>query len=274
MVAGMIGFSHSAEAQEWEVHEGHAVRGNRTGHEPLYFKHTDAQNSEEFIDICREDCYEGDGDGANGVCGGFVVNYADMGKAIPKYCVFKLRGSQPYEKSGKDTHLLAKSCHWEEDDDGTDMEAGLETGISEDELQRRIHEAVTEALMGMVAVEDMEIAVDAAVAEARVGMVPQSEVDKVVAKATADMVRKEVLDSEIKRAVTKVTVGMVTQEKLDRDREYWEKQHEEKMSWERDKVRTLAAERDRLYVFIDEQAAKNKKKYDWCIKQRDACYNQ
>ena len=30
MVAGVIGFSHSAEAQEWEVHEGHAVKGNGT----------------------------------------------------------------------------------------------------------------------------------------------------------------------------------------------------------------------------------------------------
>ena len=30
VVAGVIGFSNGTEAQEWEVHEGHAVKGNDT----------------------------------------------------------------------------------------------------------------------------------------------------------------------------------------------------------------------------------------------------
>ena len=49
MVAGVIGFSNDAEAQEWEVHEGHAVKGNGTN-EKLVFSDTDAQDLDEFVE--------------------------------------------------------------------------------------------------------------------------------------------------------------------------------------------------------------------------------
>ena len=56
-------------------------------------------------------CEEGDADGDNGACAGFVVNYTDRNKTTPKHSVFKREGSQPYAKSAKDTYLLgANPC--------------------------------------------------------------------------------------------------------------------------------------------------------------------
>jgi len=159
VVAGVIGFSNGTEAQEWEVHEGHAVKGNDTNEE-LIFNDTDAQDLDEFVDLCREVCTSGEGDGPRGACGGFVVNYTDRSKTAPRVCVFKLAGSQPYARQGKDTHILV------------DAEAGSESEevggeeTSHVEIQALIDNAVAEALEGMVPKIEMEEAIDAAVGEA------------------------------------------------------------------------------------------------------------
>ena len=159
VVAGVIGFSNGIEAQEWEVHEGHAVKGNGTN-EKLIFNDTDAQDLDEFVDLCREVCTSGEGDGPRGACGGFVVNYTDRSKTAPRVCVFKLAGSQPYARQGKDTHILV------------DAEAGSESeevGGEETyhvEIQALIDNAVAEALEGMVPKIELEEAIDVAVGEA------------------------------------------------------------------------------------------------------------
>ena len=94
--------SDAISAQEWEVFEGHAVKSNGTGNKPLRFNATDAQNTEEFVAICRSLCESGEADGGDSACGGFVVNYTNKSKVIPKLCVFKKEGSQPYVKEIKD----------------------------------------------------------------------------------------------------------------------------------------------------------------------------
>ena len=114
--SGLVGFlctlvlsvGTTAFAQNIKFMEGHAVKGNGTGAPRLKFSDTDAANTAEFVDICRSMCEEGDADGPNGICGGFVVNYTNQNKTTPKHCVFKKEGSQPYRKSHKDTYMLAK----------------------------------------------------------------------------------------------------------------------------------------------------------------------
>ena len=86
MVAGVIGFSHSAEGQEWEVYEGYAVVKNGTK-EKLVFSDTDAQDLDEFVDLCREVCTSGEGDGPRGACGGFVVN-SQIGRRRHRGCAY------------------------------------------------------------------------------------------------------------------------------------------------------------------------------------------
>jgi hypothetical protein len=115
-MGGLVGFlcalilsmGDTASAQDLKIFEGHAVKSNGTGAKKLKFKDTDAANTEEFVDICRSKCEEGEADGRNGTCGGFVVNYTDRTKSTPKHCVFKKEGSQPYKKSSKDTYMLSK----------------------------------------------------------------------------------------------------------------------------------------------------------------------
>jgi hypothetical protein len=97
----------SISAQNLDIFEGHAIKSNGTGAGRLKFNDTDAANTEEFVDICRSMCEDGDADGRNGTCGGFVVNYTDRTKSTPKHCVFKKEGSQPYRKSSKDTYMLS-----------------------------------------------------------------------------------------------------------------------------------------------------------------------
>jgi hypothetical protein len=113
-MGGLVGFlcalilsmGDTASAQDLKIFEGHAVKSNGTGAKKLKFKDTDAANTEEFVDICRSMCEDGDADGKNGSCGGFVVNYTNRTKSTPKYCVFKKEGSQPYKKPAKDTYLF------------------------------------------------------------------------------------------------------------------------------------------------------------------------
>ena len=101
----------TVSAQDLKFFEGHAVKSNGTGAKKLKFKDTDATNTEEFVGICRSICEDGDADGKNGSCGGFVVNYTNRSKSTPKHCVFKKEGSQPYKKPAKDTYLLpANPC--------------------------------------------------------------------------------------------------------------------------------------------------------------------
>jgi hypothetical protein len=115
-MGGLVGFlcalilsmGDTASAQDLKIFEGHAVKSNGTGANRLKFKDTDAANTEEFVDICRSMCEDGDADGKNGSCGGFVVNYTNRSKSTPKHCVFKKEGSQPYKKSSKDTYMLSK----------------------------------------------------------------------------------------------------------------------------------------------------------------------
>ena len=115
-VCGLVGFicalilltGDTVSAQDLKFFEGHAVKSNGTGAKKLKFTDTDAANTEEFVDICRSMCEDGDADGKNGSCGGFVVNYTNRTKSTPKYCVFKKEGSQPYRKSSKDTYMLSK----------------------------------------------------------------------------------------------------------------------------------------------------------------------
>ena len=159
VVAGVIGFSNGIEAQEWEVHEGHAVKGNGTN-EKLIFNDTDAQDLDEFVDLCREVCTSGEGDGPRGACGGFVVNYTDRSKTAPRLCVFKLAGSQPYARQGKDTHILVDA------EAGSESEEVGRDETSRVEIQALIDNAVAEALEGMVPKIEMEEAIDAAVGEA------------------------------------------------------------------------------------------------------------
>jgi len=228
MVAGVIGFSNGTEAQEWEVHEGHAVKGNGTN-EKLIFNDTDAQDLDEFVDLCREVCTSGEGDGPRGACGGFVVNYTDRSKTAPRLCVFKLAGSQPYARQGKDTHILV------------DAEAGSESEevggdeTSHVEIQALIDNAVAEALEGMVPKIEMEEAIDAAVGEAtaqleadlqaaqrRHGMVSVADLQAQLAEATEGMYSHAdlqariaehmvgmVSEAEVQAAVAEATQGMV-----------------------------------------------------------------
>ncbi|MBT6623795.1 MAG: hypothetical protein HOB41_28345 [Gemmatimonadetes bacterium] len=115
-MGGLVGFlcalilsmGDTASAQDLKIFEGHAVKSNGTGADRLKFKDTDAANTEEFVEICRSRCEDGDADGKNGSCGGFVVNYTNRSKSTPKHCVFKKEGSQPYKKSSKDTYMLSK----------------------------------------------------------------------------------------------------------------------------------------------------------------------
>ena len=114
-MGGLVGFlcalilsmGDTASAQDLKIFEGHAVKSNGTGADRLKFKDTDAANTEEFVEICRSRCEDGDADGKNGSCGGFVVNYTNRSKSTPKHCVFKKEGSQPYKKSSKDTYMLS-----------------------------------------------------------------------------------------------------------------------------------------------------------------------
>ena len=99
--------SSPALGQSWDSFEGHAVKGNNTGAERLLYKNTEAKNIEEFVGICQDMCASGEGDGKNGPCGGFVVNYANKKKNKPKFCVFKKMGSKPYGRETKDTYLVA-----------------------------------------------------------------------------------------------------------------------------------------------------------------------
>ncbi len=96
----------TVSAQDLDFFEGHAIKKNGTGAKKLKFKDTDAANTEEFVDICRSMCEDGDADGKNGSCGGFVINYTNRTKSTPKFCVFKKEGSQPYKKLAKDTYLI------------------------------------------------------------------------------------------------------------------------------------------------------------------------
>ena len=113
-IGGLVGFlcalilsmGDTASAQDLKIFEGHAVKSNGTGAKKLKFKDTDAANTEEFVDICRSMCEDGDADGKNGSCGGFVVNYTNRSKSTPEHCVFKKEGSQPYKKPAKDTYLF------------------------------------------------------------------------------------------------------------------------------------------------------------------------
>ena len=113
-VCGLVGFicalilltGDTVSAQDLKFFEGHAVKSNGTGAKKLKFTDTDATNTEEFVNICRSICEDGDADGKNGSCGGFVVNYTNRSKSTPKHCVFKKEGSQPYRKSSKDTYLI------------------------------------------------------------------------------------------------------------------------------------------------------------------------
>ena len=114
-MGGLVGFlcalilsmGDTASAQDLKIFEGHAVKSNGTGANRLKFKDTDAANTEEFVEICRSRCEDGDADGKNGSCGGFVVNYTNRSKSTPKHCVFKKESSQPYKKSSKDTYMLS-----------------------------------------------------------------------------------------------------------------------------------------------------------------------
>ena len=100
--------SSPALGQSWDFFEGHAVKGNNTGAEVLKYKNTDAENEREFVGICQDMCASGEGDGENGSCGGFVLNYANKKKNKPKFCVFKKTGTRPYERESKDTYLMAR----------------------------------------------------------------------------------------------------------------------------------------------------------------------
>ena len=63
LCASFLFGSDAISAQEWEIFEGHAVKMNGTGKGRLRFKHTDAQNTEEFIAICKSMCESGEADG-------------------------------------------------------------------------------------------------------------------------------------------------------------------------------------------------------------------
>ena len=99
--------SSPALGQSWDFFEEHAVKGKGTGAGRLLYKNTEAKNIEEFVGICQDMCASGEGDGKNGPCGGFVMNYANKKKNKPKFCVFKKTGSKPYGREGKDTYLMA-----------------------------------------------------------------------------------------------------------------------------------------------------------------------
>ena len=184
----VIGISSVAEAQEWEVHEDHAVRGSNTGQERLLFNDTSAGGLEEFVDLCREACASGESDGDNGPCGGFVVNYADRDKTKPRFCAFKLVDSVPYGRQGKDTHLLVRANEWEQEveGDGGNMQAGFESTMSEEEIQRRIDEAVSRATEDMVSKDDIWGLVDRQLGKVR-GEVIEIRSEQ---KATIEEVRR------------------------------------------------------------------------------------
>ena len=98
--------SGAISAQEWEVFEDHALKKSGTGKKPLGFNDTDAQSTEEFVDICKSMCESGEADGKKGACGGLVLNYTNKTKVRAKFCAFKKEGSQPYVKEIKDTYLI------------------------------------------------------------------------------------------------------------------------------------------------------------------------
>ena len=118
--------------------EGHAVKGNGTGAERLLYKNTDAKNTEEFVGVCQDMCASGEGDGKNGPCGGFVVNYANNKKKKPKFCAFKKMGSKPYGKETKDTYLVALNDFTGSEEE--DVRGREEERMEKEEEERRMVE--------------------------------------------------------------------------------------------------------------------------------------
>ena len=67
---------------------------------------TNVSSTDEFREICKEECINGNADGPNGQCGAFVINYFDVDTHLnPNYCVFKLANSLPYPNTAKDSYI-------------------------------------------------------------------------------------------------------------------------------------------------------------------------
>ena len=128
--------SSPALGQSWDFFEEHAIKGKGTGAGRLLYKNTEAKNIEEFVGICQDMCASGEGDGKNGPCGGFVLNYANKKKNKPKFCVFKKMGSKPYGREGKDTYLMALNDFTGSEEE--DVRGSEEEYLEEEERRREI----------------------------------------------------------------------------------------------------------------------------------------
>ncbi len=90
----------------WIEYPNHAISSNGTGAERLYLTQTNVSSTDDFREICKEECINGNADGPNGQCGAFVINYFDVDFHLnPNYCVFKLVNSLPYPNSVKDSYV-------------------------------------------------------------------------------------------------------------------------------------------------------------------------
>ena len=90
----------------WIEYPNHAISLNGTGAGRLYLTQTNVSSTDEFREICKEECINGNADGPNGQCGAFVINYFDVDTHLnPNYCVFKLANSLPYPNTAKDSYV-------------------------------------------------------------------------------------------------------------------------------------------------------------------------
>ena len=89
----------------WVEYLGHAISGNNTGADRLYFTDTNATNANEFVTFCKSYCEDGSGDHESNICGAFVVNFPSD-SYYDNYCVFKLQGSVPYSNADKNSYVL------------------------------------------------------------------------------------------------------------------------------------------------------------------------
>ena len=108
VAAAVLCFGTLVTAQEWNVIEGHGLKGRATGKPPFSFKRSGAQDAEEFVDLCRDRCESGEADGRRGECGGFVVVYRDNNKTKPQVCRWKTKDQQLSDAPKKDYHVLIR----------------------------------------------------------------------------------------------------------------------------------------------------------------------
>jgi hypothetical protein len=189
MVAGVIGFSHSAEGQAVEWVEGginsevpeNAIRVRVDGGRPL----------------CRGTLAEDQGQGNFWLDIG-VVNPEHEGKC------HTLRGKKTLRLQEKFYYLVPAETEGEVSMEGMVLEADVEVLIAEATAQLEADlQAVHDQTQGMVSEADLQVQL----AEATEGMVSEAEVQAAVAEATEGMVS----EADVEAQITEATVGLFSE---------------------------------------------------------------